>query len=735
MMSAEIVFIVSRAGGHFMRLRVVVSSVVLSFAFLASSVFSISIAAEPSPADQLAVAVEAWRVGDLIGAQELLTQVIEAGTRDPRAYYYRGLLSEQLGTDSEQDLLAAAKLEAETTSTRLVNRALENVQGPTRAKIERYRAEARAKLKSDPQAEAAKALYRDGLVAWKAGDSTTALTKFDDAIKSNTEDPRVYYFRGITLSEMGRMDEAKLAFSEGLTREKSAKDIQLVNLALADVQGGIRQVIEEQTTVKMNGEIVSRQAAHRMIKRLSSMSQEERIAEANAAAAREADMEQANAAARQKKAAEAILAENKARMEAEERLKAPATPSTDLLAPKKADIAAATPKTDKALMAEAPDKSASSNPFLGGKAELPGTPGSRANAGPIDTSYLPADADFVFYARPADILASGFIAPMKGSPEFEKGMTDMVAQVGFDANDIDSVTSGVSNFIGGMMQMGMMAAGGQNPAAMAQNVFGGANSVSVLRTNKDIELDTIIAASKGVETSFDSKTYYLIESQQPNQPQVALYPIEARTYAVGAEKAIQAVITNGAGETTNELFSFVSNGSPLVMAFAGPLLPGMSGSIPEAPQGAPPFAGKIFDAVRGRISGAAIVMDFGSNLDLKIVVNLTEPDAATDVQAPLDEAAATAKQAYPFVSASVPEPLKMVVQQLVDSLKATHSGTAVTISARAPGQIVKIIKENPTLFQGMVPVGPPGFPGPGPGPGAGEPPRTLPAPPAAVPQP
>ncbi len=708
-------------------MRVIVNSFVLSVAFLASSVFAV--AAEPSPADQLAVAIESWRVGDLKGAQGLLTQIIEAGTRDPRAYYYRALLSEQLGADSEQDLLAAAKLEAETTSSRLVNQALENVQGPTRAKIEKYRAEARGKLKSDPQVEVAKSLYREGLVAYKAGDSSTALAKFEEAIKGNTEDPRVYYFRGITLAGMGRMDEAKLAFSDGLTREKSAKDIQLVNLALADVQGGIRQVIEEQTTVEINGELVSRQAAHRAIKRLSSMSQEERIAEAKAAAARETEMQQANAAARQKKAAEAILAENKAKMEAEARLKVPAKPATDLLAA--ADAPADAPRTNPVPMAEAPDKSGSSNPFLGGKAELPGATAGRANAGPIDTSYLPANADFVVYVRPADILASGFIAPMKGTPGFEKGMTDMVAQIGFDANDIDSVTSGVSNFIGGMMQMGMMAAGGGDPATMAQSVFGGANSVSVMRTNTDIELDTIVAASKGVEASFENKTYYLIESQQPDQPQAALYQVDSRTFIVGADKAIQAVITNGAGEAMNEQFSFVSNGSPFVMAFAGPLLPAMSDSIPaEAPQGSPPFAGKILDAVRGKISGAAIVMDLGSNLDLKIVVNLTETEAATDVQGPLDEAAGTAKQAFPFLSASLPQPLQAPVQQMVDSLKASHSGTAVTISARIPGQIVKIIQDNPTMFQGMMPAGPPGFPG-----GQGEPPRPLPVPPTEVPQP
>ena len=572
-----------------MRPRVVLSGLILSFAITVSSAF----VASASAADQMAAAVESWRTGDLDGARGQLTQMIDAGTRDARVYYYRALISEQLGSDSEQDLKAAAKLEAETTSTRLVNRALENVQGARRAKIEKYRAEARAQLKPDPKAESRKALYREGMEAYQAGDSTTALARFDAVISDGGTDPRAFYLRGVVLAEMGQTDDAKRAFADGLSREKSAKDIQLVNLALADVQGSIRQMIEEQTTVEIDGSVVSRQAAHRMILQRDSMSQEERLAEASAAAAREAEREQAAAAARQQKAAEAILAENKAQADAEKLLNAPKSPATDLLAaadaPKQAEVPAETPEAEPAPTAEVPDSPASSNPFLGGKPAVPGSSATSATAGPIDTSYLPADADFVFYARPADVLASGFVAPMKDTPEFEKVMTEMAAQAGFNATDIESVTSGVSNFMAGMMQLGVLAASGQDPTAMAQNVFSSGNAISVLRTNKDIDLAKIIAVSKGVESSFDGKAYYLIDSQQPNQPQVALYPVDARTYIFGVEKAIQTAITNGAGEATNEQFSFVSSGSPFVLAFSSPLLAGMSGSIPDAPAEAPPM--------------------------------------------------------------------------------------------------------------------------------------------------
>lgn len=700
------------------------SSIVLSwFVVLCAVTLSSAAAAEPSAADQMAAAVESWRNGDLDEAQGQLTRMIEAGTRDARVYYYRALISEQLGSNSEQDLRAAAKLEAETTSTRLVNRALENVQGANRAKIEKYRAEARAKLKPDPEAEADKALFREGIEAWKAHDSETALAKFDAVINGGGTDPRVYYLRGVVLAEQGRTDEAKLAFEVGLSYERTAKDIQLVNLALTDVQGGIRQLIEEQTTVQINGSVVSRQAVHRIIQRLDSMSQEERLAEADAAAAREAEREQAATEARQQKAAEAILAENKAKMDADARVNAPKTQVADLLAaadvPRKTTPADA-PPADAPPTAEAPDTPASTNPFLGGTPAIPGASVSRATGMPIDMSYLPADADFVFYARPADILASGFLAPIKGTREFEDAMNEMATQAGFDANDIESVTSGVSNFMAGMMQLGMLAASGQDPTAMAQNLFGGGNAINVLRTNKDIDLATLIAASNAVESTFDGKSYYLIEVPQPNQPKGALYAVDSRTYLYGVEKAIQTAIINGAGEATNEQFSFVSNGSPFVMAFSGPLMAGMSGSIPDAPAEAPPMLNQIVQAVRGKISGVAITMNFARNLDLKIVVNLTEPEAAVEVQGPLDQGLGMAKQMYPLAGAQmVPQPLQAPVSQMVTSLAASHSGSAATISLTIPGQLVSILKDNPAILQGAMPMGPggpgaprgPGFPG------------------------
>ena len=116
-------------------------------------------------------------------------------------------------------------------------------------------------------------------------------------------------------------------------------------------------------------------------------------------------------------------------------------------------------------------------------------------------------------------------------------------------------------------------------------------------------------------------------------------------------------------------------------------------------------------------------MDFGSNLDLKVVVNLTEPEAADEVQGPLDQGLGMAKQMYPLAAAQVvPQPLQVPVNQMVSSLAASHSGSVATIGLRIPGQIVGILKDNPAIFQGAVPAGPGG-------PAAPAAPRTLQPPP------
>jgi hypothetical protein len=90
--------------------------------------------------------VHAFFAGDYLEAHRLFTAAIEAGSKDPRAYYYRGLclLNLQRPEQAPADFQRGAELESsEEGRIYNVGRALERVQGHTRLELEKYRVKAR----------------------------------------------------------------------------------------------------------------------------------------------------------------------------------------------------------------------------------------------------------------------------------------------------------------------------------------------------------------------------------------------------------------------------------------------------------------------------------------------------------------------------------------------------------------------------------------------------------------
>ncbi len=81
-----------------------------------------------------------------VKAHRHLTTAIDGGTRDPRAYYYRGLAYVKLGRDVEAnvDFEKGAELECgDLNKIYNVGRSLERVQGATRMMLEEHRVKAR----------------------------------------------------------------------------------------------------------------------------------------------------------------------------------------------------------------------------------------------------------------------------------------------------------------------------------------------------------------------------------------------------------------------------------------------------------------------------------------------------------------------------------------------------------------------------------------------------------------
>jgi hypothetical protein len=91
--------------------------------------------------------VHQYFAGNYAQASSDLTASIEGGSKDPRAYYFRGLAALRLGwqQNAAADFRAGAALEsADINQFYPVGKSLERVQGSARMSLERYRAVARA---------------------------------------------------------------------------------------------------------------------------------------------------------------------------------------------------------------------------------------------------------------------------------------------------------------------------------------------------------------------------------------------------------------------------------------------------------------------------------------------------------------------------------------------------------------------------------------------------------------
>lgn len=94
----------------------------------------------------LGAGMHAFHGGDYPASFDWLSGVIAAGSKDPRAFYFRGLAARRSGREmeAEADFLEGARLESLGEGGPNIGRALERVQGADRLLVERYRVKARS---------------------------------------------------------------------------------------------------------------------------------------------------------------------------------------------------------------------------------------------------------------------------------------------------------------------------------------------------------------------------------------------------------------------------------------------------------------------------------------------------------------------------------------------------------------------------------------------------------------
>ncbi len=122
----------------------------LAAVVIAASTTSQVLAQDSLLAELYGQGVHAYFASNYRQSHELLTTAIDAGSQDPRAYYFRGLAYDRLGRPDEakMDFKKGADLEASgTTRVYPVGQSLQRVQGRQRLELEKYRQVARLAIR------------------------------------------------------------------------------------------------------------------------------------------------------------------------------------------------------------------------------------------------------------------------------------------------------------------------------------------------------------------------------------------------------------------------------------------------------------------------------------------------------------------------------------------------------------------------------------------------------------
>jgi hypothetical protein len=91
----------------------------------------------------------------------------------------------------------------------------------------------------------ASALYERGVQAYFAGRSSEAEGYLSQALASNSDDPRYYYFRALSLLRLGRSNEARGDMMLGAEVEARAGARFAVGASLERIQGAQRLILEQ----------------------------------------------------------------------------------------------------------------------------------------------------------------------------------------------------------------------------------------------------------------------------------------------------------------------------------------------------------------------------------------------------------------------------------------------------------------------------------------------------------
>lgn len=381
--------------------------------FFAGIVLTIAVSAQAQQPNPYGQAVTAYNSGDYAAVEETLGALIEDGTTDARIYYYRGMarFADGKQDDARADFAEGARLEADGRSRETISRSLERVQGPVRQMLEQYRREARqvANLKAGPyrRQQALTRLYGQARAAYFKKDYAQSRELLDKIISDDTVDPRVFYYRGLALKNLGKAEESGADFARAVELESAPANRINVDRALEAVQGEDRKSIEGKRSIVL-AEI--RQKQYEVRKQM-------------------------------------IAAIIERRMQV--------GPGTGAIA--------------RSSNQRPPDSTAGTGTTSAPPSTAVASTKPASQATTIDTSYLPAETEIVLHVRVSEIWNSPLIRQWHDEDALKAAVMEMQKATGLTPSDVESLTVGIVSATS--LAMSAATAGPQALAGETENVM------------------------------------------------------------------------------------------------------------------------------------------------------------------------------------------------------------------------------------------------------------------------
>jgi len=617
--------------------------------------------------------------------------------------------------------------------------------------------------------------YGRGVTAWSAGDHARAIELFTPLIEDGSQEPLVYYFRGLSLLATGDETAARTDFAAGARQEVAAGSSFKITKALEHVQGPRRQMLEtyrrdaqrqkelkagyqrrdyeqqriyaearraffagqDARTLELLDPLITAGsvdprvyyfhglALHRQGQTDQAAREFQQAVKIELSPGNQIDADQALEAVQGdlRRALDTHRQEQISALRLEERRREAAM-IEKLLDGRASGSSAVAAIVRSANPAAIPAPTATPAP-MPPTPPAPGANSATARAAGISLAWLPIDAELLIHIRVFDLWNSALVRPLHDREDVTMALAGMKQEFGLVPADVESVTVGMR----AVAEFAQMAA--VNPLGAAE---GTQNVVMVIRTRLPFDPQVISRRTDDFEKADHNGTSFYRSLQPGTTP--CVYVHDFRTLVFADEDLLLESIDAGPTPDPRPEFEFAAGPQQVTIAFVPTDPAALTAALPE--MSGSPALDQFASAIRDQVLGASLGVTVSDGLDLEMRMLCIGSDVATEANAALNGLLTEAKGIWDLTRGALPTAVGGLVDSLIRSERHTARQDIVSVSTRlTPQSIERAVAAAqemlPQLMMGLMAGGQPGLP-PGVPPGAAPPVRpAAPAPMATRP--